>query len=259
MKKTILTAAMLLIFTAPAFAGGGGGGGGNIVFDPTNFGKNTVTAAEQIKATAQRTTAYATQLEQMQIQLLQAKSLAQGAVAAQMSDVIEQARAANELRKSLTNLYGSVTDIKYQFDARVRDMAMSGLDWQSWFEREKKINARKIAQGGQLLERELAALDRVEKDYLAAREASAKIPESAGVHESMQQLNMSMVKMSMQHGQLIELAALRSRAATEQEQEAAARDQAARTAWEKTRAEQEAMHQKNQADLQEYARKHGGK
>lgn len=252
MKKDILAAAVLLIFAAPTFASG-------IVFDPTNFVKNTVTAAEQIKATAQRTTAYATQLEQMKIQLLQAKSLAQGAVAAQMSDAIEQARAANDLRKSLENLYGSVTTVKSQFDGRVLDMAMSGLDWQSWFEREKKINARKIAQGGQLLERELAALDRVEADYRSAREASAKIPESAGVHESMQQLNMSMVKMSMQHGQLIELAALRSRAATEQEQEAAARDQAARTAWEKTRAEQEAMHKKNLEDLQDYKRRHGGK
>lgn len=252
MKKTILTAAMLLIFTASAFGSG-------IVFDPTNFIKNTITAAEQIKATAARAAAYALQQEQLKTELMQAKGLNQGAVAAQMTDAIDQARAARALQGALETLYGSTNTVKSQFESRVRDMAMSGLDWKSWFAREQMINARKTAQGQQLMGSELAALDRVEADYQAASDASANIPKSAGVHESMQQLNATMARMSMQHAQLNELTAMRSRAATEQEQEAAARDQAARDAWAKTMAEQEAIHQKNAADLRDYKRLHGGK
>lgn len=41
-----------------------------------------------------------------------------------------------------------------------------------------------------------------------------------------------------------------------QEQKQASR---AEVAWKKLQAEQEAVHQKNQADLREYARRHGGK
>lgn len=250
--KTPILAAMLLIFTATTSASG-------IVFDPTNFIKNTITAAEQIKATAARAAAYALQQEQLKTELMQAKGLNQGAVGAQMTDAINQARAARALQGSLETLYGSVSTVKSQFDGRIRDMAMSSLDWKSWFAREQIINSRKTAQGQQLMGSELAALNRVETDYQAANAASAKIPESAGVHESMQQLNISMARMSMQHAQLNELTAMRSRAQTEQEQETAARDQASRDAWAKTMAEQEAVHQKNLEDLREYKIKHGGK
>lgn len=68
-KKSAFTALLLVFTTAPAWAGG------KIVFDPTNFSKNVITAAQTAKTTAIVANQYATQIRQFQLQLQNVKQL----------------------------------------------------------------------------------------------------------------------------------------------------------------------------------------
>ncbi|GEM_PF-3078710 len=57
-KKRLVVLAMGLVFTTSAFA--------KIVFDPSNFSKNTVTAVQQVKQTAHQAAIYAEEVKQYQ-------------------------------------------------------------------------------------------------------------------------------------------------------------------------------------------------
>ncbi len=66
-KLSILTAAALSTFLSlNAYAGGGGG---MIVFDPTNFVKNSITALQTTQMVTQEITSYQTQLQQYQLEM----------------------------------------------------------------------------------------------------------------------------------------------------------------------------------------------
>lgn len=201
MRKLILIA-LLTVFNA--HAGGGGGGGGSIVFDPTNFGKNTITAAESIKSSAQQAAAYSMQLQQYQTQLMQLKSINPGATGSLMQQTIQDIRTANQYRGALENLYGSVNNVNGMYESRVRDMSSTGLSWDQYMNREKMISQRTGAGQSALLSKEVGAMQKASTDYAYAQSLQSQIPQSAGMHESMQMLNMQMNKMLMQQASLLD-------------------------------------------------------
>ena len=65
------------------------------------------------------------------------------------------------------------------------------------------------------------AMERIEKDYQFIREQADRIPASAGIHESMQQLNVQMNRMLQQNAEILRNLALAngSQAAERQMQE----------------------------------------
>lgn len=184
------------LITSSAFAGGGGGG--RIVFDPTNFAKNTVSAAQAVKAEAQRATSYYLQLQQYQAQIRNLQSIGSGLLSGNVS---QTARAIQDLagyRQALEGLFGSVTDLQRVNDARMRDWAVSGMSWDSYYDRELSRQAQgyrglDLAQG-----QERRALDRVQSAYSNARVWQEKIPQTQGTLDSMQLMNTQLNQLVMQ-------------------------------------------------------------
>ena len=201
MRKFILIA---LLVVSNAYAGGGGGGGGSIVFDPTNFGKNTITAAETIKSNAQQAAAYSMQLQQYQTQLMQLKGMDPGATGSLMQRTIQDIRTANQYRGALDNLYGSVNNVNGMYESRVRDMSTTGLTWDQYMSREQMMSQRTQAGQSTLMSKEVGAMQKASDDYAYAQSLQSQIPQSAGMHESMQMLNMQMNKMLMQQASLLD-------------------------------------------------------
>jgi len=71
-KSKILISSLALIGVLPiAYAGGGGG---MIVFDPTNFVKNSITALQTTQMVTQQIESYQTQLQQFQVEMQNIKN-----------------------------------------------------------------------------------------------------------------------------------------------------------------------------------------
>lgn len=204
----------MLLAVSNVYAGGGGGGG-SIVFDPSNFGKNTITAAETIKSSAQQAAAYSMQLQQYQTQLMQLKSINPGASQSLMQQTVQDIRTANQYRGALENLYGSVNNVNGLYESRVRDMSRTSLNWDQYMDREKMISQRTQTGQSALLSKEVGAMKKASEDYAYAQSLQSQIPETAGMHASMQMLNMQMNKMLMQQASLLDYLAHKGAVETE--------------------------------------------
>jgi hypothetical protein len=79
-----------------------------LVFDPTNFAKNAMTAAEAVKGEIYQNTNIVYQYQMMANQLLQATGLNPAAMKAQFDEIQADIKAATQYAGTLTNLYGSL-------------------------------------------------------------------------------------------------------------------------------------------------------
>jgi len=68
---------MMFISTGVMSSTYAGGGGGMIVFDPTNFTKNTITALQTTRMVTQQIQSYQTQLQQYQLEIQNIKNFPQ--------------------------------------------------------------------------------------------------------------------------------------------------------------------------------------
>lgn len=234
-----------LLMTSSAFAGGAGG---RIVFDPTNFAKNTVTAAQAVKAEAQRATSYALQLEQYQAQIRNLQSIGNGVLAGVNGQTSRQIQDLATYRSSLDALYGSVTDLQRVNDARMRDWAASGLPWDSYIQRELARQAQgyqglDLAQG-----QEKRSLDQVQSAYTNARAWQEKIPQTQGTLDSMQLMNTQLNQLVMQIAGLQESFTQHSAWQRAQAQQQLEHDQTASAMQQREAAELAQQHQQAERD-----------
>lgn len=90
--------------TLPAWSWSG------IVFDPTNYAQNIITAAKAVRGEIYQNTNILYQYNMMKNQLLQATGLDQVSRLAQLSKIGEDLKTAIQLKDSLTQLYGNLQD-----------------------------------------------------------------------------------------------------------------------------------------------------
>ncbi|MFL9876458.1 TrbJ/VirB5 family protein [Paraburkholderia megapolitana] len=104
MKKLILqTAATLTLslgFAQGAFA--------IIVFDPSNFAQNVITAAKAVKGEIYQDTNLVYQYQMMANQLMQAVNLDPAAMKAQYDEITGDINKVMQLKNTMTDLYGSL-------------------------------------------------------------------------------------------------------------------------------------------------------
>ncbi|WP_434667818.1 DUF4141 domain-containing protein [Paraburkholderia sp. A3BS-1L] len=129
MKKTVfraaLTAVTLLCMSPAARAQW-------IVFDPTNFGQNIITAAKAVQGEIYQNTNIVYQYQMMANQLLQATGLNPVAMKAQYDQIQSDIKTATQYTGTLTNLYGSLQQ-GGQYISRVQNLiATSGKSPTQW-------------------------------------------------------------------------------------------------------------------------------
>jgi len=81
-----------------------------VVFDPTNFAQNVVTAAKAVQGEIYQNTNIIYQYQMMANQLLQAKNLSVGAMKAQYDEIAGDIDKAGQLNSTLSNLYGDLNN-----------------------------------------------------------------------------------------------------------------------------------------------------
>lgn len=171
-----------------------------IVFDPTNFVQTTITAAESLKATAQRATAYALQLQQYQTQLKQLQNIDKNLAGAILGRNNTELQSALQLVATVGQMYGSVDQLRDRFRGRLDEVKVMGMSWDKYILYEQSRIQKNVQGAADRAREEVRIVERVNRDMEYARELEAKIPASAGVHESMQQLNVQMNRMLTQAG-----------------------------------------------------------
>lgn len=192
---------MMLTVGAPAFAGGGLG---PIVFDPSNFSQNTITAAQTVKMVAQQVQAYVLQLKQYQTEL-------QNLIPTSAADLAGLAWNTKELGEAmkfageLQSLYGTLQQAKSAVDLRINEARTLNMSWPQY----QSLMSRQISDGSayqkQRLDNERRILQRVQGDYEAASTFASRISGTEGIHESVGLMNAQMNRMLVQNAQVIEL------------------------------------------------------
>lgn len=202
------------------------------VFDPTNFVKNTISAAEATQGTVQRAQAYVAQLQQYQTmlsnlkrmtpdQLLLANSQLDAgklgvskdiadfsklrdiqAIATEASSVSGTLQNANLSLSSLKNLQQSLGGVQQAYSQRFEEARRMGMTWEQYAAREDLQIQSRVASAAARAQEDINRMNNVQKDYEFAQDMAAKIPDAEGVQQSMGIMNTQMNRVVTQLAEL---------------------------------------------------------
>lgn len=193
-----------------------------IVFDPTNYGETTVAAAQSIRQVQEQVKAYALRLKQYETQLKQLKSISPGTVLNMMGQNNVEMQRAIETAQVLESMYGSVQDVKRNFDKRLTEAKLMGMAWDKYVTWEQKRIQANVESAVDRAREEFKVMERVKRDLDYARTMEGSIISSAGIHESMQQVNLNLNRVLTQGADMARMlsgAAMASGVAVEQAQQ----------------------------------------
>ena len=203
-----------------------------VVFDPTNYSKNIITAVEAINGTAQRASAYVAQLQQYQTMLTNLKRLSPDqlllatnqlnsgqidvlknvgdlsklrdiqAIATEANSVAGSLSNANLSLASLKKLQQSLGGLQQAYSQRFEEARRMNLSWDQYAAKEDLQIRSRVASAANRAQEDIARIDNVQKDYEFAQDMAAKIPQAEGVQQSMGIMNTQMNRVVTQLAQL---------------------------------------------------------
>lgn len=227
-RSTIAAAVSTALLSTSAFAGGGMG---RIVYDPTNWAQNLATAESMAKQVSTAYRQLLNQYQQYDTMVRQLQGIDPGAVLRNIQDAMTPEDLANVRRAlaAVEDLSADIRTVRESVNKRLDEAKLLKMNWSDYITWEGHRIGRSEEAAIKRVEAERHALERIEKDYAFVREQAAKIPMSAGVHESTQQLNVQMNRLIQQNAEVIRQLALAngSQAAERQLQEAEERKRAA--------------------------------
>jgi P-type conjugative transfer protein TrbJ len=171
-----------------------------IVFDPSNFTENLISAMQSVAMEARQASEYATQLQQYATQVKQVASLGSGAVDEQFNDIMNTYRTVTQYQSELAGLQGALGDVKSVMNNRMNLMAASGLSWDQYLQRERDSLSYRQNGNNILSAYERQTMDNAAQRYAQVQALQPQIMSTSGTHQSMQLMNtqMNMLTASMQ-------------------------------------------------------------
>lgn len=193
-----------------------------IVFDPTSFIQSSITAAESVAGTAQRASAYATQLQQYQTMLVNLKNLPASALdmaVGQLSQAqvelaknmggLEKLRVIGSLGSEISKVSGSIASAKSSvtsliqlqqsmgglqeaYSRRFEEARRMNLNWEQYALQEDLQIRSRVATAAARAQEDIGRVERVKRDYEFAQDMAKKIPEAEGVQQSLAIMNTQM-------------------------------------------------------------------
>lgn len=203
-----------------------------VVFDPTNYVRNFISAAEAVNGTAQRAAAYVAQLQQYQTMLTNLKRLSPDqlslatdqlnrgqldvvknvgdmsklrdiqAIATEASSVAGNLSNASMSLASLNKLQQSLGGLNQAYSQRFEEARRMGLTWDQYAAREDLQIQSRVAGAASRAEEDISRMNNVQRDYEFAQDMAAKIPQAEGVQQSMGIMNTQMNRVVTQLAQL---------------------------------------------------------
>lgn len=229
---------------------------GKIVFDPANFSKNAVTAAQQARQTALQTNQLQTQVNQYSTMLRNIQRLPDPALShavlgrvptsvedAQGSalDLIQRYGQASRALVTLANDYTRIDDgVKTLF----RVSANSNLDYEKILESEVAMRQLGRNSETQFLDLFSSIGQDIEHNKTRADQIIQQLPKNDGLMQAVSTINVQNALLSDQLGQLIATVNARNVRDTKREIEemnAEDRDRLKRERWERAKAEHRKM------------------
>ena len=111
-----------------------------VVFDPSNFVKNSLTAAQTAEQIMYLTSQYETQIKQFETQILQLKNLPVSTVNSLLSKNQDDLLVASELFSKVRNLYGSINQVQDNFTKRLDTAKLLNMDWNQYIICKRTVN-----------------------------------------------------------------------------------------------------------------------
>lgn len=209
-----------LVFTAPTHAGGGGGG--MIVYDPTNWIENNISALKSIETVKQLIkdeilqTAWKKATEEIQWK--------KGGVV-DGTDIGSMRQIFKEFESKLNNLYGSASSANKVISQAYQEYAASNLPWEEYYAREVKLNNHREGRTALAFERERKLLEDVNRQAQEVKVLQAKISQTVGHQQALELMNSHLNLMVAQNSMILEeLAHQGSEKTYKQNEEDAKRD-----------------------------------
>jgi P-type conjugative transfer protein TrbJ len=248
-----------LLLLAWPLAAQAAGGMGNVVFDPSNFAKNTVSAAEAVQQTIEQVKANSLHLQQLQ-ELLAARqplSLAQLGLSSGLSTAVEIARRADDVRgllNTLESLSADIRNLQGRFNARFNAAQALGMGLADYYEQVRQKGEAGARDVQSQIDADRKVLLRVNATHDQVLQWSQTIPgidsQVAGLGLLGTQMNVVVAQNAELMGFMVRDSQVRQRARVDAQ--AAAQEEADRDI--KLNDAARAVYRKSQQDLQDSLR-----
>lgn len=186
MKRFLVVMATLLtLFSTPAKAQW-------VVIDPANLMQSIMEVYSSIAQEMAQAEMLANQYQQLEYDLRQLKSLAEGDVSGLLGTVQASLSTYRTYSGAVRGLMGDVSNAKSVAEDLYRRLAASGLSAADWMAREVEFNQKSQEGNGYLSDYQANVLQQVGRRYEEVRNLQSKITGTEGTHEAMQLMNSQM-------------------------------------------------------------------
>jgi conjugal transfer/entry exclusion protein len=120
-------------------------------------------------------------------------------------DVLKAYNSLNAYKGALANLQGSLSLQSSMIEQRLTEARLSGKDWPAYLQGVSRDVAAHKDRAVSRLKYEESVINQVKADYDFARDLQSSIPQTEGVHQSVQMLNTQMNRVITQNAKLLEV------------------------------------------------------
>ena len=170
-----------------------------------NNAELVVQVKEQLASNGVQLQQYATQLTQLRRQIKDGLNVDTYFAQIGLEGLAKEIKAANETRKALEKLFGTVEQLSSQWQQRMVEASSGGISLKQYAINE----AERIVKGNELaikrLEQERRVMTTIEEDFSLAKKWGASISDQSGIHASMGLLNTQMNRMLQQNARMVQL------------------------------------------------------
>lgn len=191
-------AALLLVSSLPARA--------TVVFDPTNFIENLISAMQNIEMVAEQAKSYSLDLQRYQNELRQAAAFNPNSLI--FRDASEDFKNSLQILNDLRSIYGNVKSAKSIMETEMRMYSMSRHKSFEDYITHDMARAEREGRGRvSAFQAERNAIQTAHKQMEQVRQLADQIKAPAGLQQSMQTANQQLNLMAAQNAQLMQVIA----------------------------------------------------
>lgn len=176
-----------------------------IVFDPTNWAQNTVTAFNSVKTELNTANMLIGQYKQALREIQNLRNMGAVGIAARALDLENELKTMTAFRDSAKNLYANLQDQK-DYVAGIQKMVnVSGLTPERWIEREKTLVKQKESNATNLMKAGEATMTAVEESQKARDKILADNDVDEGIRATAMKTNVLLGNVGDQMGTMLML------------------------------------------------------
>lgn len=177
-----------------------------VVFDPTNFVKNTITSLQSIKMVAEQVKNYALDVQRYKNELEQAAKFNPNSLV--FRDANEDLKNSLRLINELNGVYGSVESAKSVMEMEMRNYSMTRHKSFDEYLTAERSRVDKEGKGRMAaFQTERMAIENAQKQMAQVQEIAGQIKGPIGIQQSLQTANQQLNMMAAQNAQLMQVIA----------------------------------------------------